>query len=325
MPETLVIALGGNAITRPGEPGTIPQQFEHTAETLDHLLPLFRSDYGLAITHGNGPQIGNILIRSEEGERRVPRLPLDTCVSDSQGGMGYMIQRLACEMFRRKGIRRTAATVITQVLVDRADPDFTHPSKPIGSFYDRAEAAQIAHDRPHWMMREIEPGRFRRVVPSPRPIQILEEEAIAGLVQAGVVVIACGGGGIPVTWEGDRLVGVEGVIDKDFASSLLATRIRAHKLIIVTSIEQAAVRFGRPDQQWLGTITLEEARRYLAAGEFPAGSMGPKIEAGVEFVARGGESCIITSTEHVAAALEGRAGTHIVGRAFRPAPSGARA
>ena len=313
MPETLVIALGGNAITRPGEPGTIPQQFEHTAETLDHLLPLFRSDCGLVITHGNGPQIGNILIRSEEGERRVPRLPLDTCVSDSQGGMGYMIQRLACEMFCREGIRRTAATVITQVLVDRADPDFAHPSKPIGSFYDRAEAARIAAERPHWMMREIEPGRFRRVVPSPRPISILEEEAIARLVAASVVVIACGGGGIPVTWEGDRLVGVEGVIDKDFASGLLATRIRAHKLIIVTSIEQAAIRFGRPDQQWLGTVTVDEARAYLAAGEFPAGSMGPKIEAGIDFVARGGGECIITSTEHVAAALDGRAGTHIVG------------
>src|ERR1041384_5212413 len=163
MPDTYVIALGGNAITRPGEPGAIPRQFEHTAETLRHLAPLFHSDARIVITHGNGPQIGNILIRVVEGERRVPRLPLDTCVSDSQGGMGYMIQRLACEMFRREGIRRSVATVITQVLVDSADPDFAHPSKPIGEFYSREQAAQVQSERPNWCIHEIEPGRFRRV------------------------------------------------------------------------------------------------------------------------------------------------------------------
>ena len=312
MPETLVIALGGNAITRPGEPGTIPQQFAHTAETLEHLMPLFHSDSNLVITHGNGPQIGNILIRVEEGERRVPRLPLDTCVSDSQGGMGYMIQRIACELFRREGISRGAATVITQVLVHENDPEMTHPSKPIGSFYTQDEVRRIQQEKPYWIVREIEPGRFRRVVASPRPIRILEEAAIARLVNAGVVTIACGGGGIAVAWEGDHLVGVEGVIDKDFASSLLARDLHAHKLIIVTSVEQAAIRFGRPDQQWLGTVTLQQAREYLAAGEFPPGSIGPKIEAGIDFVAHGGGECIITSTEHVARAVRGETGTHIV-------------
>lgn len=311
MAEILVIALGGHSITRPGEPGTIPQQFEHTAETLEHLKPILCGECGVVITHGNGPQIGNILIRSEEGERQVPRLPLDTCVSDSQGGMGYMIQRLACDLFRREGINRTAATVITQVLVDRGDPDFTHPSKPIGRTYNRDEAEEMQRHRPHWLLHELEPGRFRRMVPSPRPIRVLEEEAIVKLVEAGVVVIACGGGGIPVTWEGDRLAGVEGVVDKDFASSLLAADIHAHKLIIVTSVAQAAIRFGKANQKWLDTITVEQAREYLAAGEFPSGSMGPKIEAGVDFVERGGEECIITSTEHVARALEGQAGTHI--------------
>lgn len=312
MPETLVIALGGNAITRPGEPGTIPQQFAHTAETLDHLKSLFAGEDRLIITHGNGPQIGNILIRVEEGERRVPRLPLDTCVSDSQGGMGYMIQRLACEMFRREGIRRSVATVITQVLVNAADEDFAHPSKPIGEFYNCEQAARLRQERPHWQLHEIEPGRFRRVVASPHPLAILEEEAILGLAKAGVVVVACGGGGIPVAWQGGHLVGVEGVVDKDLASSLLAANIGAHKLIIVTSVEQAAIRFGKPDRQWLGRITVEEARAWLAAGEFPPGSMGPKIEAGICFVERGGAECIITSTGRVAAALEGRAGTHIV-------------
>jgi carbamate kinase len=312
MPETVVIALGGNAITRAGEPGTIPQQFAHTAETLEHLKPVFRSGCGIAITHGNGPQIGNILIRVEEGERRVPRLPLDTCVADSQGGMGYMIQRIAFELFRRERIPRTAATVITQVLVSEGDPDMVHPTKPIGPFYGPDEAAQMRTVRPHWLLREIEPGRFRRVVPSPRPLAILEEEAIGELVGAGVVAIACGGGGIPVAWRGDCLEGVEGVIDKDLASSLLATGIRAQKLVIVTSVERAAIRFGRPGQEWLGSLTAAEAREYLAAGEFPAGSMGPKIEAGIDFIERGGEECIVTSAEHVARALEGQAGTHIV-------------
>ncbi len=312
MVETLVIALGGNAITRPGEPGTIPQQFEHTAETLGHLCPLFGSGARIAITHGNGPQIGNILIRVEEGERRVPRLPLDTCVSDSQGGMGYMIQRRAMELFRREAIDRAAATVITQVLVNEGDPDLVHPTKPIGSFYSREQIDEIRREKPHWELHEIEPGRWRRVVASPHPLRILEVDAIRCLVEAGVVTVACGGGGIPVAWEGGRLVGVEGVIDKDLASSLLARDLRADKLIIVTSVERAAIRFGRCDQQWLDTITTRVAREFLAAGEFPPGSMGPKIEAGIDFVESGGERCIITSTEHVARALRGETGTHIV-------------
>src|SRR5690348_3227094 len=220
MPETLVIALGGNAITRPGEPGTIPQQFAHTAETLEYLLPIFQSDARIVLTHGNGPQIGNILIRVEEGERRVPRLPLDTCVSDSQGGMGYMIQRVAAELFRRERINRTVATVITQVLVSEGDPNMTLPTKPIGPFYGTEEVQQICRERPHWEMHEIEAGRWRRVVASPRPLRILEECAIRSLLSAGVVAVACGGGGIPVAWEDGRLIGVEGVIDKDLASSL---------------------------------------------------------------------------------------------------------
>ena len=312
MPETVVVALGGNAITRPDEPGTIPQQFQHTGETLACLLPLFRGDARVAITHGNGPQIGNILIRVEEGERRVPRLPLDTCVSDSQGGMGYMIQRVACEMFRRENIPRSAATLITQVLVNEGDPGMVHPSKPIGQFYAAADMERLRAERPHWVFTEIAPGRWRRVVASPRPLRILEENAIASLLDAGVVAIACGGGGIPVAWEDDRLVGVEGVVDKDLASSLLARDLHASRLIIVTSVDRVAVRYGRPDQRWLDRITTREARRFLCAGEFPAGSMGPKIEAGIDFVEAGGRECIITDTESVPRALCGQAGTRIV-------------
>jgi|SRR5581483_2543837 len=312
MAETLVIALGGNAITRPGEPGTIPQQFAHTAETLGLLKLLFHSDARIVITHGNGPQIGNILIRVEEGERRVPRLPLDTCVSDSQGGMGYMIQRLAQELFRSEGIDRVPATVITQVLVNEGDSNFVHPTKPVGSFYSAAEIDRIRSEKPHWNLQEIEAGRWRRVVASPRPLRILEEPAIRALLDAGVVVIACGGGGIPVAWEGDRLVGVEGVIDKDFASSLLASDLGADRLIIVTSVDRVAIRFNSSKPCWLDRLTIDQARSYLSAGEFPPGSMGPKIEAAIEFVCRGGKECIITSAELVARALRGEAGTHIV-------------
>ena len=312
MTGTVVIALGGNAITRPGEPGTIPQQFAHTSETLQYLLPLFRTSASFVITHGNGPQIGNILIRVEEGERRVPRLPLDTCVSDSQGGMGYMIQRVATELFRREGIERTAATVVTQVLVNEGDPSLVHPTKPIGPFYRATEIERIRRERPHWELREIEPARWRRVVASPRPLRILEEPAIRALLAAGVLAIACGGGGIPVAWEGDRLVGVEGVIDKDFASSLLARDLGAERLIIVTSVDRIAIRFGRPDACWLDQLTVEQARKYLAAGEFSPGSMGPKVEAAIEFVACGGKECIITSAEQAAGAVRGAAGTHIV-------------
>jgi carbamate kinase len=312
MPETVVVALGGNAITRPGEPGSIPQQFEHTADTLNYLLPLFRGNTRIVITHGNGPQIGNILIRVEEGERRVPRLPLDTCVSDSQGGMGYMIQRIACQMFRREGLDRTAVTLITQVLVSEGDPAMVHPTKPIGPYYPAAGLEALRLERPHWDLCETEPGRWRRVVASPYPLRILEETAIASLLDAGVVVIACGGGGIPVAWEGDRLVGVEGVVDKDLASGLLARNLQAEKLIILTSVDRVAIGFGRPDAHWLDTLTPAQARDYLARGEFPAGSMGPKIEAGVEFVEHGGRECIITRAECVAQAIAGKAGTHIV-------------
>jgi len=223
-----------------------------------------------------------------------------------------MIQRVALELFRREGIARSAATVITQVLVNEGDPGMVHPAKPIGPFYDAAEAVGIRHEKPHWELHEIEPGLWRRVVASPRPLRILEETAIRALLDAGVVTIACGGGGIPVAWEDGRLVGVEGVIDKDWASSLLARDLHADRLIIVTSVDRVALHYSSATPCWLDVLTLKQARQYLAAGEFPAGSMGPKIEAGIEFVAQSGKECIITSTAQAARALRGEAGTHIV-------------
>ena len=312
MPETWVISFGGNVITRENEPGRISDQFTHTAEILDGFVDAFRSDPRLVITHGNGPQMGNILIRVEEGERRVPPLPLDTCVADSQGGMGYMIQRLADQLFRREGITRDIATLITQVLVDQNDPDFRNPSKPIGSFYNLHDVELIRREKPHWVVKEIEPGRFRRVVPSPRPLDVLEKNVICRMLQAGFVVIACGGGGIPVAWESNRLVGVEAVIDKDLASSLQARQLGADRFIIVTTVPQVALDYKKPGQQWLGSLRVSEAKHYLEQGEFPPGSMGPKIAAGIEFLEAGGRECLITSPERVQAALAGRDGTRIL-------------
>lgn len=312
MPETWVISLGGNVITRENEPGRIPDQFLHTEEILEGLVDVFHQNYRLVITHGNGPQMGNILIRVEEGERRVPPLPLDTCVSDSQGGMGYMIQRLGAELFRRERVARHIATLITQVVVDKNDPDFKNPTKPIGSFYNSIDLDLIRREKPHWVLKEIEPGRFRRVVPSPRPLDVLEREVIRGMLEAGYVVIAVGGGGIPVAWEEDRLVGVEAVIDKDLASSLLARQLQAERLVIVTTVGRVALHYKKPNQQWLDRMTVSEARRYYAQGEFPPGSMGPKIAAAIEFLEAGGRDCLITSPEFLRGALSGQGGTHIV-------------
>ena len=226
--------------------------------------------------------------------------------------MGYMIQRLAVELFRRENIDRSVATVLTQVLVRRDDPEFVHPSKPIGQYYTAGEAENLRAGNPGWDIQPVGRGLYRRVVPSPHPLRILECQPISLLLYAGVVVVACGGGGIPVAWEGDHLIGVEGVVDKDLASGMLASAVGAKKLLIITSVDQVAVRYGRPDQQWLGNITADQARRHLLAGEFPAGSMGPKIEAAIDFLERGGEECIITSAERTGDAIAGRAGTHIV-------------
>lgn len=312
MPETWVISFGGNVITRENEPGRIPDQFAHTAEMLDGFVDLFRTGDHIVLTHGNGPQMGNILIRVEEGERRVPPLPLDTCVSDSQGGMGYMIQRIGYQLFRREQIPRDIATLITQVVVDRNDPDFRNPTKPIGSFYNAEDMAMISREKPHWLLRQIEPGRFRRVVPSPRPLDVVEKNVIRRMVEAGFVVVACGGGGIPVAWENQRLVGVEAVIDKDLASSLLARQLGTERLVIITTVAQVALNYKKPGQRWLERLTVAEAKSYLAQGEFPPGSMGPKIAAAIEFLEAGGRECLITSPEHVKEALAGRDGTRII-------------
>ena len=306
-----VVAIGGNSLVKPGERSTLEVQRANLLTTCEGIAAVLAAGYRVVVTHGNGPQVGDALLRSELGAPQVPPLTLDACVAETQATIGYLLQQTLQETFERRGLRRPVVTMVTQVLVSRRDRAWRNPTKPVGPFYS-AEEAERRRAALGWTLVEDGPRGFRRVVPSPEPKSIVELAAIQAALASGVLVIACGGGGIPVAWQDGRLIGVEGVIDKDLASGLLASHIHAHKLIIVTSVEQAAIHFGQPDQQWLGTITAAQAREHLAAGEFPPGSMGPKIEAGIDFVESGGEECIITSTGHVAAALQGCAGTHIV-------------
>ena len=313
----LVVALGGNAITRPGDEQSVGAQFRRTRETVDHLLPIIESGlYRLVITHGNGPQIGNILLRSdiatEAGE--LPPLPIDSAVADTQGAMGYMIQQCLSNALWESGIRLPVATIVTQVLVDEEDPAFQKPTEQIGRTYPSDQLAGLM--RHGWVMTQQE-GGWRRGVASPVPTEIVEEDIIEAVLGQGVIVIACGGGGVPViAAEGGSLRGIEAVIDKDLATALLATNIGAHTLAILTGVDNVALNYGASEQSALDEVDVEDLRRYAAEGQFPAGSMGPKIDAVIGFVERGGQRAIITSEKLLADALEGRAGTQVVGRAL---------
>ena len=310
----LVIALGGNAITRPGDEPSVEAQFRRTRATVDDLMPVIASGrWRLVVTHGNGPQVGNILLRSdlaaEAGE--LPRLPVDIAVADTQGGMGYMIQQCLAGALWESGIQSPVATVITQVIVDDDDPAFRDPSKPIGRFYpdDQVEGLR----RHGWTMKQDPQGRgWRRVVASPRPVEIVEEPVVRRLVGDGVIVVACGGGGIPVRAdEAGTLTGADAVIDKDLASSLLATAVGASTLAILTEVDRVYVDFGRPEQRPLDAVDVAALKLLAADGHFPPGSMGPKIEAVIGFIERGGERAIITSAERLENALAGDAGTQV--------------
>lgn len=314
----LVIALGGNAITRQDDEPSVEAQFQRTRETVETMLPIIESGaYRIVITHGNGPQVGNILLRSDLAAEahQLPPLPIDSAVADTQGAMGYMIQQSVSNALWESGIRLPVVTIVTQVLVDDEDPAFQNPTKPIGRFYSVEQLEELT--KHGWVMTEQKLG-WRRVVPSPIPGEIVEEDVIRELLDSGVIVIACGGGGIPVVAaEGGSLSGVEAVIDKDLASALLATHIGADTLAILTAVENVALDYGTDEEVELDEIDIEELKRHAAGGQFPAGSMGPKIEAVIEFIGRGGPQAIITSPEKLADALKGTAGTHVVGRALR--------
>lgn len=312
MSETIVIALGGNSIIPAGSKGTIAEQFAVTRQSMLGVARLVRQGYRVVITHGNGPVVGNILLRNEMARGVVPAMPLGICVADSAGGMGYMIQQCLHNMLQKLGVRREVATVVTQVIVDRTDPAFSNPTKPIGPFYSAADAEERRRQE-GWNIVEDAGRGYRRVVASPRPMDVVESNAIAALVHAGIIVIAVGGGGCPAyRLPGGWLEGAEAVIDKDLASAVLAERIKADRIIIITAVPKVYRAFGTPSQTGVDRMTAGEARRLLEARQFPPGSMGPKIEAALRFLERGGKEVIITSPELVDAALEPGIGTHIV-------------
>ena len=314
----LVIALGGNAITRAADEPSVAAQFSRTRTTMEELTPVVASgDWRTVITHGNGPQVGNILLRSdlaaEAGE--LPRLPIDSAVADTQGAMGYMIGQCLSNALWESGLQAPVATVVTQVIVDEDDPAFLEPSKPVGRFYPDDQVEELR--RHGWTLREDPQGRgWRRVVPSPAPLEVVEEPIIRALLDTGVIVIGCGGGGVPVRADDSgALAGVEAVVDKDLASSLLASQLGASALAILTDVERVYLHYGEPDERPLDDIDVASLRRLLRDGHFPSGSMGPKVEAVIGFVERGGDHAIITSPERLADALDGRAGTRVRARA----------
>ncbi len=311
MGRLAVVAVGGNSITKAGQRGTIPEQFANARETARHIAGMIEKGWDVVITHGNGPQVGNILLRAEMASTVLPGLPLDTCGADSQGAMGYMIQQMLGSELAKKGIKRDVVTVVTQVVVDAADPAFKKPAKPIGPFYTREQAEKRQEDD-GWDVVEDANRGWRRVVASPIPVRVVEAASIQALLKAGSLVIAVGGGGIPVVEVPDGLKGVEAVIDKDHASRLLANDIGADMLLISTDVEQVALNFGKDDEVRLDRMTVDEAKRYHAEGHFAPGSMGPKVIAGIDFIEGGGKEVLITNPESIGRALDGETGTRIV-------------
>lgn len=307
-----VVAVGGNSLITDEEHVSLADQSETATLTAHQIADLIAAGWNLVVTHGNGPQVGFILRRSEIGAHEVPPIPMDYATSNTQGSIGYMFQRALRNEFRRRGIEREVVSLITQTLVDRDDPAFEEPTKPIGPHLDEATARQRAAEQ-GWVVKEDSGRGWRRVVASPLPLAIVELEVIRTLVTQGTVAIACGGGGVPVFEdEAGELQRVEAVIDKDHASSLLATELDADLLLVTTAVEKVAVNFGQPNQRWLDRMTLAEAREHQASGQFPPGSMGPKIQAVIDFVERTGGRGLITDPENLTRALAGETGTTIV-------------
>jgi len=312
MPK-VVVAIGGNSLIPDAEHITVQDQYAAAAETDEQIATLVEQGWDVAISHGNGPQVGFILRRSELSSDELHEIPLDYCGADTQGAIGYMLQQNLVNDFRQRGIIKSVATVVTQVEVDAADPAFANPSKPIGSFMDEAKAIQ-RRDEDGWDIKEDAGRGWRRVVASPAPKRIVELDVIKQLLDAGVVTIAVGGGGIPVvTNDKGDLEGVAAVIDKDLASAMLASQVDADLLLISTAVEQVALNFGKPDQEWVSQFTLAEVKQYLAeGGHFAEGSMAPKMRAVVQFMEAGGKEALITNPANIERAMAGETGTRIV-------------
>jgi carbamate kinase len=309
-----VIAIGGNALILDGQKGTIEEQYQNALDTSRHIASLVKEGWSVVLTHGNGPQVGFILLRSElVGDTApVPALTLEMCVADSQGGIGHILGQALLNELAARGEPDRVACVLTHTVVAASDPAFGEPTKPIGPYYTEAEANR-KRKRQGWSIVEDAGRGYRRVVASPRPLRIVESAQIKSLVEGGFIVIAVGGGGIPVIEESPGSYrGVEAVIDKDRASALLAASLGVPLLVLSTGVEQVAVHFRQPDQRWLERITVSEAKQYLEEGEFPKGSMGPKVEAAVSFLERGGQEVLITTPAALERAIAGETGTRIV-------------
>lgn len=309
--KVAVIAIGGNSLIQDKAHQTVQDQYAAANETTKHIAKMIKQGWNVAIAHGNGPQVGFILRRSELAAHELHEVPLDVCGADTQGAIGYALQQTLYNHFQVMGIDKSVATVVTQVEVGSDDPAFQNPTKPIGSFMEEAQAMS-RRENDGWDVVEDAGRGWRRVVASPLPKRIVEETAVKHLINAGVSVITVGGGGIPVVEQDGKLKGVAAVIDKDFASALLANQIEAELFIISTAVEKVALNFGKPNQQWLDKITLAEAKAYLAEGiHFAKGSMAPKIQAAINFLERGGTHVIITDPQNIERALAGETGTHI--------------
>jgi len=306
-----VVAVGGNSLILDSKHQTVPDQYDAACRTMVHVADMIEQGYNVVLTHGNGPQVGFILLRSEIARSQLHPVPLDSCGADTQGAIGYNFQMALGNEFKKRGIKKPVVTVVTQVLVDKNDPSFKKPTKPIGQFYTEAEAKdRMKNDG--WAMVEDAGRGWRRVVASPLPLEIIEENAITTLTDKGFCVVAVGGGGIPVIRnDKGNLEGTAAVIDKDFASALLASNIKADMFIVSTAVEKACLNFGKPDQKALDKVTVAELEQYCKEGHFKPGSMLPKCEAIIKFIKDGGKHAIITNPENLAKAVKGEAGTHV--------------
>jgi len=313
--KRIVIALGGNAIKLPRQRGTYGEQLASIRAASHHILEFIRQGFNVVITHGNGPQVGNLLVQQEAGGSQVPAQPMHICNAMTQGQMGYLLQQTLMNELKSYNLNFNVVTMITQVLVDRHDPDFQHPSKPVGPFYEPATKEKLESEK-GWRMKKVLSGGdtpFRRVVPSPDPIRILEVHALKKVVEAGMIVIASGGGGVPVILnEKGEFEGFEGVVDKDLAGEKLAEAVAADYFMVLTDVPKVKLGFGTPEEREIDRLNVEEARKYLKAGHFLAGSMAPKVLACIRFIEYGGEEAIITSLDRAWPAVQNQEGTHFV-------------
>lgn len=316
MSKTILVALGGNAIKQADDKGTSAEQFTNVYKTSRELVKLIKAGYKLVITHGNGPQVGNLLIQQEEGKKLVPDMPLDVVGAMTQGQLGYMFEQALGNLLRAENIHTPVAALVNQVLVSADDPGFKDPTKPVGPFFNEAEAKAMAIEKPNWVIKEVKPKevekRFRRVVASPAPIDNSEIEVIRRMIEAGIIVVASGGGGVPVVQGKDGLEGTAAVIDKDLAGAKLAELINADVFLILTDVDHAKLNYRKPDETDVKEVTLTQMKELAARGDFLKGSMGPKVSACMKFVENGGARAIITSLDHAFEAITDGFGTQII-------------